>query len=377
MKKIFYWSPHIDPQIATVKSVTNTISFLVKYYKSLDINLINVFGEWDKFENQNIKKINLITHRNLIKKKFKGFLNSRLLYLQIFFESYFLLKKKLKKERPNFIIIHLITIIPIVLFLFNNFQTQLILRISGLPKQNIFRFFLWKIASKKVSKIICPTQQTKKFLIEKNIFPSEKIFTVPDPIIEVKKINFLKKKPIKENFKKPYFLTIGRFTKQKNHFFLINFFSKNKNYLEKHNLIIIGDGELKVKYQKKIQESGLQNYIQILDYKKNVFNYIKSAKCVISSSLWEDPGFIMIEAASVNTPIITSDCPNGPKEFIDQNKCGFLYASNNEQSFKISLDEFLNMSEKDLSIKLFNAKKKTKFYTCFYNSLKLNDIINK
>ena len=174
MKKIFFWSPHIDPQIATVKSVTNTITYLSKFCKDLDINLINVFGEWDNFESRNIKKINLISHRNLIKKKFKGFFYSRLLYFQIFFESYFFLKKILKKEKPKFIIIHLITIVPILLFLFNNFQTKLILRISGLPKLNFFRFFLWKIASKKILKVICPTQQTKDFLIKKKFFHLKK-----------------------------------------------------------------------------------------------------------------------------------------------------------------------------------------------------------
>ena len=38
---------------------------------------------------------------------------------------------------------------------------------------------------------------------------------------------------------------------------------------------------------------------------KNVLNYIYNAKSIISCSLWEDPGFIMIEAASLNMPILT------------------------------------------------------------------------
>ena len=65
----------------------------------------------------------------------------------------------------------------------------------------------------------------------------------------------------------------------------------------------------------------------------------------------------MVEAASVNTPIITSNCPSGPKEFVGNNENGFIFDSNNEKSFKIALDNFLNTSEKDLNIKLTSAKK--------------------
>ena len=85
MKKVFFWSPHIDPQIATVKSVSNSLISLSKYHKNLDLTLINVFGEWDKFSFDNISIENLLNNKNILKKKFKGFLNSRVLYFQILF----------------------------------------------------------------------------------------------------------------------------------------------------------------------------------------------------------------------------------------------------------------------------------------------------
>ena len=34
-------------------------------------------------------------------------------------------------------------------------------------------------------------------------------------------------------------------------------------------------------------------------------------------SLWEDPGFVLIEASYSNTTIISSDCENGPKEILN------------------------------------------------------------
>ena len=105
MKKIFFWSPHINPQVATVKSVTNSLKSLIRYKKNFNLSLINVFGEWDQLNFKDLQKIDLLSDKkDLDKKKYKGFLNSRLLYLQIFFNSYIPLKKILKRDRPDFLI---------------------------------------------------------------------------------------------------------------------------------------------------------------------------------------------------------------------------------------------------------------------------------
>ena len=375
MNKNYFWSPHIDSQVATFRSVSNSLNFLTKYEKKSENFLINVFGEWDEYDFEPIKKIDLISNKSLKQKKFKGFFNSRFLYFLIFFYSYYPLKKILSNNKPNYLIIHLITSVPILMFILNKFETKLILRISGYPKLNFFRFLLWKIASNKIKYVICPTKETKSLLLKKNIFKENQLIFIPDPILNIKKLNLMKREKLKKNFVKPFFLTVGRFTKQKNHIFLLNFFSKNPHFLDDNKLIIIGQGELQKSYNKIIKEQKLDDKVEILSYKKNVFNYILNAKCVISCSLWEDPGFVMVEAAYLGTPIISSNCPSGPKEFIGKNKCGFIFNSNDENSFKQTLDNFILSSKNSINRKLVNAKKKSKLYTCFYNSKKLSDIL--
>ena len=46
--------------------------------------------------------------------------------------------------------------------------------------------------------------------------------------------------------------------------------------------------------------------------------------------------------------MLTSNCPSGPKEFIGKNESGFIFQTNNEESFKKELDNFLEISKKDL-----------------------------
>ena len=94
--------------------------------------------------------------------------------------------------------------------------------------------------------------------------------------------------------KEDFFISVGRLTKQKNHQLLIDLYKNNRN-LKK--LIIIGDGELKNKLIKKIKNFNLEKKILIMKFKNNIFDYIKNSSAVIIPSLWEDPGFVMIEAA--------------------------------------------------------------------------------
>ena len=164
MRENYFWSPHIDPQVATLRSVSNTLNFLSKYEKKSKNFLINVFGEWDDYNSKSVEKIDLTNNKFLKQKKFKGFFHSRLLYFLIFFFSYFPLKRILNNDKPKYLIVHLITSVPILMFILNKFETRLILRISGYPKLNFFRFFLWKIAATKIRYVICPTEETKSLL---------------------------------------------------------------------------------------------------------------------------------------------------------------------------------------------------------------------
>ena len=376
MKENYFWSPHIDPQIATLRSVSNSINSLNEYKKKSKNFLINVFGEWDEYNFNSVNKIDLIHNRSLKKRKFKGFFNSRFLYFSIFLLSYFPLKRILNQNKPDYLIIHLITSLPILLFTFNKFKTELILRVSGYPRLNILRFLIWKIASNKIKYIICPTEETKNYLLKKKIFKESQLIFIPDPILNIKKINILKREKLENKPVKPFYLTVGRFTKQKNHIFLLNFFAKNSQYLEDNKLIIIGKGELEDTYNKIIKDGKLENKVEILRYKKNIFNYIYNAKCVISCSLWEDPGFVMVETAYVGTPIISSNCPSGPKEFIGNNENGFIYDLNDEKSFKKELDNFLSIPEEKLLKKKIKAKKRSRMFTGYYNYKKLSNLLN-
>ena len=223
-KKIFYWSPFLVP-IATPKAVVNSAKSLKNYGKNYECSIINFFGEFNSFENvlkdKNIKLINCFNKKLLNFLPKYGKLKSRLSFIIVFILSFFPLKKLISKQKPDFLIIHLITSLPLILLIFFKFKTKFILRISGLPKLGMFRKFLWKKALPKICMITCPTKSTANYIESLGIVDKEKIKTLYDPIIEINKINLQKKQNINLPFKgEKYFFTAGRLTKQKNFLFL-------------------------------------------------------------------------------------------------------------------------------------------------------------
>ena len=86
----------------------------------------------------------------------------------------------------------MLTSIPFSLLIFFNFETKFILRISGLPRLNFLRKFLWKIISKKITLVTCPSYETMDYIKNTKIFDEKKIVVLHDPIINISTI--LKKK---------------------------------------------------------------------------------------------------------------------------------------------------------------------------------------
>ena len=377
--KIFYWSPFFT-NIATIKAVIRSAESLVKFYKKqkIDVSLINSIGEWDSFDKQINKKINII---NLNKIKLldylpkNGFIKSRISYIIIFFWNIIKLKNLINKDEPNFLIIHLMTSLPIFLTLFFNKKTKVILRISGLPKINLLRFLFWKIFAHKIYKVTCPTKGTYDFLIKKKIFKKEKILVLSDPIINMKEFSIKKKElllPTELN-NIEYIVGIGRLTKQKNFKLLVNFFINISNKYKDIHLVIIGEGEENDLLKKIISRANIENRVHLLGYQDNVFKFLIRAKCFILSSLWEDPGFVLVEAALTNTSIISSNCPNGPKEIIQSN--GYLFENNSVDDLTIKFEEFLKTSDNTIYLNKLELKKRIRIFAQYNHYKNLNEII--
>ncbi len=374
--KIYYWCPFLT-NIATIKSVLRSAKSILKNNKTrniYEVTVLNSSGEWD-FQKKKSPKINIKDLYPFSFYKFlpkEGFIQSRISFLIIFFVNFFPLMFKIKKEKPKYLIVHLLTILPIVLSPLIYKNTKIILRISGLPKLTIIRTLIWKLFSNYIYKVTAPTQKTLELLKKTKIFDQKKIILLRDPAIDKNEIlkNRYNKLPIKFR-NKTFILSIGRLTNQKNFEFLINMFAKYKKVIKANYLLIIGDGEEKSRLQKTINHLNCENSIFLLGFQKNVYNYINRCQTFISVAEYEDPGFSLLEAAYLKKKIITSLVDNGPRDMKKNGNLCYFFNFNNEKSF---LQAVKNSKSKNIK-KIKEARQYADKFSVLSHKLNLKKIL--
>lgn len=135
---------------------------------------------------------------------------------------------------------------------------------------------------------------------------------------------------------------VGRFSKEKNHEFLIDVCNKIIKKDRKIKVILVGTGPLINTINQKITSLNLKNNVIMLGNRNDVFKIMSAADLFLFPSLHEGLGIVMIEAQTNGLPCIVS---GGVPEEADMNIS--LYHKINEFSYEEwieSILEKLNLS---------------------------------
>lgn len=208
---------------------------------------------------------------------------------------------------------------------------------------------VWRILRKVVyplsNGIVFQSNGAKNYFNE-NI--KKKSVVIPNPID--KKIT-----SISNNNKKDIIVTVGRLSEQKDHKTLLKSFKKTLEKFPNYKLVIYGDGILKnelIEYTKKM---GLSDNVKFAGQTNDVFNKIAEAKVFVLSSLYEGYPNALIEAMSVGTAVVSTDCDYGPSEVIEDEVNGFLVNVKDYQDMGEKIQRLI--SDKELNERFVNNSK--------------------
>jgi len=138
---------------------------------------------------------------------------------------------------------------------------------------------------------------------------------IPNPVDfdEIERLKFDDLKKHKQIFSKFTIVNIGRLTEQKGQWILLKAFSRIKSNC---NLVILGAGENENELKRIAKELNIAHQVYFLGFQKNPFKFLYHSDIFILSSLWEGFGNVIIEAMACELPIISTDCPSGPREIL-------------------------------------------------------------
>ena len=181
----------------------------------------------------------------------------------------------------------------------------------------------------KYTNIVAICEAMKESTIELFPFLKDKIIRIYNPFNferVIKKSEESIDKNLKEYYEKDFIVSIMRLTEhQKDFDTLILGFKLAKEKGAKEKLYILGDGPDRDKIEEKLKKEGMEKDIILLGNVKNPYPWIKKAKMLVHSSKYEGLPTVLIEALILDKIVISSDCPTGPKEILENGEIGYLY----------------------------------------------------
>jgi glycosyltransferase involved in cell wall biosynthesis len=121
----------------------------------------------------------------------------------------------------------------------------------------------------------------------------------------------------------PVILGVGRLMPQKDFPTLLRAFSiLRKTHVAR--LVILGEGELRVELKSLAHQLGIEADVFMPGFVGNPFAYMARAQLFALSSRYEGLPTVLIEAMACGCPVVSTDCPSGPAEILEDGKWGRL-----------------------------------------------------
>lgn len=129
---------------------------------------------------------------------------------------------------------------------------------------------------------------------------------------------------ISYSFQRKYdLICVARFSKQKNHMYLIDIVYELKKMIPNIKVALIGDGYLKKKVFEYTVKLNCEKNFEFLGLQSNVFKFLNDSKVFVLSSLFEGNPISILEAMSVGLPIISTGV-GGVPDIVKPDKNGYL-----------------------------------------------------
>jgi glycosyltransferase involved in cell wall biosynthesis len=121
----------------------------------------------------------------------------------------------------------------------------------------------------------------------------------------------------------PVIIAVGRLTEQKDFPTLLQAFAQVRAQRQAR-LLLLGEGEMRRKLEALARELGVDQDVSLSGFTNNLFAYMARAAVFVLSSTYEGLGIVLIEALACGCPVVSTDCPSGPAEILENGQYGRL-----------------------------------------------------
>ncbi|SEA54990.1 glycosyltransferase [Paraburkholderia sartisoli] len=129
---------------------------------------------------------------------------------------------------------------------------------------------------------------------------------------------------------------------QKDHRTLLRAYAQARTrMLEPVDLVLIGEGRDRGVLEQLVDELGIRASVHFLGFCGNPFPHIRQAEMLVLSSRYEGLPMVLSEAMALGTPVISTDCPTGPRDQLDGGNAGLLVTVGDVEGMAQSIERLL------------------------------------
>jgi glycosyltransferase involved in cell wall biosynthesis len=155
------------------------------------------------------------------------------------------------------------------------------------------------------------------------------------------------------------FVAVGRLSEQKDYPTLFKAFARVRKAIDS-SLWVLGEGEQRATLQDALHELGLEDSVFMPGFVADPYPYLRGADVFVMSSKFEGGPSSMLQAMAVGCKIVSTDCPSGPAEFLENGKQGYLVPVGDDGAFAEAmlraLREPLSVSSRETSMRRFDPQ---------------------
>ena len=185
---------------------------------------------------------------------------------------------------------------------------------------------LARIAYKRASTIIAVSSAVADDLSVCLDLPRDRVMVIGNPVVG-KELHALAAVPASHPWfapgSPPVVLGVGRLAPQKDFKTLLTAFSI---VLRSHpaRLIVLGDGPERRALEAHARDLSIHDSVCFQGFVQNPFCFMRNAAALVLSSRFEGFGNVLAEAMATGCPVVSTDCPSGPRQVLEDGRYGPL-----------------------------------------------------
>ncbi|MBA1147706.1 glycosyltransferase [Ectothiorhodospiraceae bacterium WFHF3C12] len=174
--------------------------------------------------------------------------------------------------------------------------------------------------------------------------PGERVTVIPNPVVD-DALYAAAAEPVDHPWfaagEAPVVVGAGELSERKDFATLVRAFARVRAR-RPCRLVILGRGRQREALLALAAELGVAGDVDLPGFAANPYAYMARAGCFAMTSRLEGAGIALIEALALGTPVVSTDCPSGPAETLENGRYGPLVDVGDDQALAASIGELLD-----------------------------------